>query len=438
MAQRANRREFLQTTGALGIGFWVAAGATAKESKSPNEKIRFACIGVTGKGGSDSNDAKAAGEVVAICDADRGIVNSEGEKRFPGAKRYTDFRKLYDEMGTKIDAVTVSTPDHVHAVAAAMGMRMGKHCFCQKPLTHTIFEARTLGEIAREKKIATQMGNQGTAEDGVRRAAALLKAKVLGEVKEVHVWTNRPIWPQGGARPKEEPVPANLDWEAWIGPAPLRPYGKGYHPFSWRGWWDFGTGALGDMACHTFNMPFMGLDLKDPTSVEAETSGHNKDSYPKWSLIKFEFPANDWRGPIAVHWYDGGKKVDRELLEGKKQADSGCLIVGEKGKLYSPNDYGAEFDLMGGIEAPKVEFEKSPGHFAEWVRAIKGGAAARSNFADYAGPLTETILLGNLAVWAAAEGKGKKVEWDAKNLKATNSPELANIVKTEYRSGYTL
>jgi predicted dehydrogenase len=311
---------------------------------------------------------------------------------------------------------------------------MGKHCFCQKPLTHTIYEARRLGEVARAKGVATQMGNQGTAEDGVRKAAAMLKAGVIGTPKEVHVWTNRPIWAQGGERPAINPIPETLRWELWLGPAPYRPYSNGYHPFAWRGWWDFGTGALGDMACHTFNMPFMGLDLKNPTSVVAQTSGHNKDSYPKWSIINFEFPANDWRPAMKVNWYDGGKLPDQSLFgEGRTPQGSGSLIIGEAGKIYSPDDYGKDFELID-CKPIDVQFKKSPGHFDEWVAAIRGGDPAVSNFADYAGPLSETILLGNLAVWA----DGKKIEWDAQNLKATNAPEVDHIVKSTYSDGYSI
>jgi predicted dehydrogenase len=438
MSKTTSRRSFLQTGAVAGIGFWVAGGVQAQESKSPNEKVRMASVGCGGKGESDSSDAGSKGEMVAICDVDEKILNGAAS-RFPKAKKFFDFRKMLEEMCDKIDAVTVSTPDHCHAAASAMAMRMGKHCFCQKPLTHTIFEARALGNLAREKKLATQMGNQGTAEAGLRKAATLLKTGFLGKVSEVHVWTNRPIWAQGGNRPGEAPVPANLKWDLWLGPAPVRPYANGYHPFSWRGWWDFGTGALGDMACHTVNMPFMGLNLRDPLSVQAKTSGHNKDSYPKWSIIEFEFPATDARPALKFFWYDGGKLPAKELLNGKNPSGSGCVIVGEKGKIYSPNDYASEFEVFGDLKVPEeVKFEESPGHFEEWVRAIKGGPAAMSNFPDYAGPLTETILLGNLAVWAADKGEGKKIEWDAKNLKTTNAPEVEHIIKAEYRSGYTL
>ena len=392
MSHRTNRRRFLQTTAVTGIGFWVAGGVRAQESKSPNEKIAMASIGVGGKGSSDSADAGNFGNMVAICDVDEGTLNNAGEKRFPKAKRYTDFRKMLDEMGKSIDAVTVSTPDHIHAPAALMAMRMGKHCFCQKPLTHSIYEARLMAQVAREKKVATQMGNQGTASSPLRKAAAIVRSGVLGPVKEVHVWTNRPIWPQGGERPKPVPCPAHLKWDLWLGPVPERPYANGYHPFSWRGWWDFGTGALGDMACHTVNMPYMALNLRDPVAVQAETSGHNKDSYPKWSIITFDFPALGDRPALKLFWYDGGKRVNKELLEGKPMEHSGCLVIGEKGKLYAPGDHAGgsgeqsqPVHLLGGPTMPEVKWVESPGHFEEWIRAIKGGEPAMSNFPDYAG-----------------------------------------------------
>ncbi len=432
MPHKTDRRRFLQTTAAAGVGYWVAGSLQAKESKSPNEQIQFACIGIGGKGSSDSADAGKHGKVVAICDVDRNRLKGAAN-RFQGAESFTDYRELFDKLGDKIDAVTVSTPDHTHAVAAAKAIKLDKHCFCQKPLTRTIYEARVLGDLARERGVATMMGNQGTAETALRKAAATIKAGAIGDVSEVHIWTNRPVWPQGGSRPPEAPVPEFLDWQSWLGPAPERPYGNGYHPFAWRGYWDFGTGALGDMACHTMNMAFMALDLRNPTSVVAETSGHNQETFPKWSLITFEFPANDQRGPIKLYWYDGGKRPDKALLEGRNAPGSGSLVIGSKGKLYSPNDYGAAYELLGGAKQPDVQFEQSPGHFDEWVRAIKGGPQATSNFPDYAGPLTETILLGNLAVWS-----GKKVEWDAQNMKATNAPELDSMIKPSYREGYAL
>jgi len=449
MSRKASRRKFLQTSATLGIGYFVAAGVRAAESTSPNEQIAMASIGVGGKGTSDSNDAARHGRMVAICDVDQNTLNGAGEKRFPKAKRYTDFRKMLDEMGKGIDAVTVSTADHTHAPAALMAMRLGKHCFCQKPLTRTIYEARLMGQVAREKKVATQMGNQGTASDGLRRGAALLRAGALGEVQQIHVWTNRPIWPQGQARPKgEDPVPKHLDWDLWIGPAPMRPFkatyddaapagakgkkararrGAVYHPFAWRGWWDFGSGALGDMGCHEINMCFMGLDLRDPVAVSAETSPNNKDSFPAWSIVTYEFAATARRPALKMVWYDGGKVPPDEVLDGAKAEASGLIVIGTKGRL------GGSARQAGGFQSMQVTFPKSPGHFEEWVRAIRGGEPAMSNFPDYAGPLAETVLLGNLAVWA-----GQRVEWDAQNMKAKNVPGLERLIKPVYRKGYTL
>ncbi|MFN3149916.1 Gfo/Idh/MocA family protein [Bremerella sp.] len=446
MRSNENRRNFIKLTAAAGAGFWAAAGVQAQETKSPNEKINFASIGIGGKGSSDSNDAGRAGNMVAIVDIDKERLEQAGA-RFPDAKSYTDYREMLTEMGDKIDAVTVSTPDHSHAPASAMAMKMGKHCFTQKPLTHSIWEARRLGEIAKENKVVTQMGNQGTAERGVRRAAEIIQGGGIGNVKEVHVWTNRPVWPQGVAKPEAQPVPDTLDWEMFIGPAPYREYADAYHPFKWRGWWDFGTGALGDMACHTFNMAFMALNLRDPISVEAESSGHNGQTYPKWSVIKFEFPELNGRAPITMYWYDGGKLPSPELtkdlpLDNGKLSSSGSLLIGDAGKIYSPNDYGAKFHLLPeekykNYEGPAESIPRSPGHFKEFVDGIKGGPEPMSNFPNYAGPLSETILLGNLSVWTTGEsGKGKVIEWDAKNLVAKNAPEVADIIKPKYREGW--
>ncbi len=442
---RTTRRKFLQVSAAAGVGYWVAGGVSPKRSLAAIETINFACIGVGGKGRSDSNDASRSGNIVAICDADEDTLEkASGAKGFENAKKFTDYRKMLDEVNKQIDAVTVSTPDHNHAPAAIRAMKLGKHCFCQKPLTHTIYEARRMGEVAREMKVQTEMGNQGTANNGLRQAMVYVQSGGLGDVKEVHVWTNRPIWPQGLERPEgSDPVPEGLDWEAWLGPAPERPFKNGvYHPFKWRGWWDFGTGALGDMACHTLNMPYAACSLKDPVSVVAITGGHNKETYPAWSVITFEYAATDKRSAVTLKWYDGGRKPPEEILKGAKSAftNSGGAIVGEKGTIYAPGDYAQNVELIGSDKFPDVDFERSPGHFEEWIRAIKEGKPAMSNFPEYAGPLTETILLGNLAVWAAPEAdtEGKKIQWDAKKLEATNAPEVMHIVKKEYRQGWEL
>ena len=251
MSLQHSRRDFLRTAAVTGFGVWIGTESHAQNNpKSPNDKVNFACIGVGGKGDSDSSDAARFGNIVAICDVDENTLNKKGEQ-FPGAKKYTDYRKMYDEMGKQFDAVTVSTPDHNHGPATALALHMGKACYTQKPMAHSIYEVRQLSNLARKMKVVTQMGNQGTAVNSMRKNAYRVRAGAIGAVKEVHVWTNRPIWPQGIERSAEKPVPAGLDWNLWLGPAKERPYGDNYHTFAWRGWWDFGTGALGDMACHT-------------------------------------------------------------------------------------------------------------------------------------------------------------------------------------------
>ena len=460
MANRSNRRDFMKTTAAAGAGFWAAGGVSPKPSRAAIDEISFGCIGVGGKGSSDSGDAKANGNVVAICDIDDNTLGGAKDK-FPGARAYNDFRKMLDEMGKSIDAVTVSTPDHTHGPAALMAMRMGKHCFCQKPMTHSIYEARMMGNIARDNNLVTQMGNQGTATSSLRRSAAMIKAGKIGAVKEVHVWTNRPVWPQGLDLPEPQEVPGHVQWDLWLGPAKERPYNAIYHPFKWRGWWDFGTGALGDMACHTLNMSYMALDLKDPTSVQATTDGHNKQTYPKWSVIKYEFPGNDERGPVTMYWYDGGKRPPAEALKGCPGNDgrdfsSGALIIGEDANFISPGDYGGDDSKSGLVvngefisqtdrQFRDVKYTRSPGHFKEFANGIKGEGTPMSNFPGYATGLSEVVLLGNLSVWeAAGDGpgnmtEGPTVEWDAKTLKAKNSTkEIEQIVKPIYRDGYTL
>ncbi len=456
MVRRNSRRDFLKQAAAAGVGVWALGGLTPRESRAASEKLGFAGIGVGGKGHSDIMQAAELGNVVAICDCDDDPLNRAAEdleKKGHKPKKYNDYRKMLQEMGKSIDGCTISTPDHTHAPAAIMAMRMGKHVYVQKPLTHSVYEARLMRETANKMKVATQMGNQGTAENGLRRAVEVIQAGVLGPVREVHVWTNRPIWPQAPtimARPKDTPpVPANVHWDLFLGVAPERPYHKAYHPFAWRGWWDFGTGALGDMACHTANMAFMALKLGSPTSVSAEAGDVNPETYPSWARVTYEFPARDDMAPVKFVWYEGkkdGKKVlpPENLTKGLQLSDSGSMLVGDKGILFSPNDYGAEYRYVGehaqDIEAAaKAVPERLPrngrgdlGMKEEWVKAIRGGPKAMSNF-DYAAMLTETILLGNVAIRA-----GRKIEWDGPNLKVTNNPDAASLIRREYRKGWEL
>src|SRR5262245_22886356 len=311
MARRTTRRDFLKQSTAAGVGFWVAAGLTPSVSRSANEQLSFACIGVGGKGSSDTDQAGNFGNVVALCDIDDNTLNGKA-KRFPKAKLYHDFRKLFDEMGKSIDAVTVSTPDHTHAHSSIMAMRMGKHVYCEKPLTHSVWEARQLRELAAKHKVATQMGNQGTSSGGLRTAVEIIRSGAIGEVREIHLWTNRPIWPQGqaalDARMKgNATVPNTLSWDLWLGPCSDRAYNSSYLPFSWRGWWDFGTGALGDMGCHTMNLPFMALRLGAPSAISADVEGNkvDRDACPVGCTVTYEFPSRGEGMPACrLFWYE--------------------------------------------------------------------------------------------------------------------------------------
>jgi len=460
-ANRLSRRHFLcrsALAAVASVAFPYAGKSYPYVGKvlGANEKINVACIGVGGKGGSDSDSAaRLGGNIVALCDVDENTLKGKA-KRFPQAKLYQDYRKMLEEMDQSIDAVTVSTPDHHHAPAAVRAMRLGKHIYCQKPLTQSIYEARMMRKLTAEKNLATQMGNQGSAENGLRRAIEVIQAGVIGKPLELHVWSNRPIWPQGIERPEgEDPVPPSLDWNQWIGPAPMRPFKNGvYHGFKWRGWLDFGTGALGDMACHTVNMPFRALRLGYPNVIECEkTSGMNKETYPKSSRIRFEFPERDGLPPLKFWWYDGGWKPTREIINpvvdmfgADRIPGSGCYIVGSKGVIFSPDDYGAQFliklkddqELRKGdnkheaLQDVQISIPRSPGHDQEWFRMMRTGEPAFSNF-EIAAYLTETILLGCIAMRV---GEGKRMEWDGPNMKSPNCPEAAQFVKRDYRKGF--
>jgi hypothetical protein len=447
MSQRTSRRQFLTNAGAAGAGFWIAGRQVGYgQEKSPNAKLNIACIGTGGQGGSDMGNVSSE-NIVAICDIDD-KRNDEAAKKHPNAKKYFDYRKMLEEMAKEIDAVTVGTPDHHHAPAAIMAMKLGKGVYVQKPMAHTVQEARVMRETAAKYKVATQMGNQGSAGGNLRESVEIVQAGLIGDVKEVHLWTNRPIWPQAPditARPKDTPsVPAHIHWDEWLGAAPERPYHPAYLHFKWRGWWDFGTGALGDMACHTTNLPYRALKLGAPTSVSAESEEVNPETCQGWAKITYEFPARGEMPPVKAIWYEGKKAGEKvappmELLQGEKFSNSGSLLIGSKGTLYSPDDYGGTSiwlpreqykDLK--ERKPKPSIPRSPGHHKEWIEACKGGPAPYSNF-DFAGPFTEFVLLGNVAIRV-----GKKFEWDAENLKAKNCPEADQWIKKQYRKGWSI
>lgn len=456
-----NTKQFTRRTFLIGAAATMAgcatSGSTGPQAKriSPNEKLNVAGIGVGGKGRGDI--ALCASEnIIALADVDFDRAARTFEQ-FPDAKQYKDFRVMLDKH-PEIDAVTISTPDHMHAYIALIAMEMGKHVYVQKPLTHNIAEARLLHDAARKYGVVTQMGNQGHSGEGTRQCVEMIQSGAIGTVKEVHCWTDRPglpdklWWPQGVADPYPgEPVPATLDWDMWLGVAAERPYNKLYAPFNWRGWWDYGCGALGDMACHVMDAAYWALDLDAPTSVECVSEeGCTKQTGPLSETIRYEFPAKGARPAVTVYWYDGGRKPAKP--EGVPQEDwdktggSGSLFVGDKGYLTAHtygenprllpeslmNDYVKPAPSIRRVSTASVEDISDKDHRMDWINACKDGPAACSNF-DYAGPFTETVLLGTIA--ARVPGK---LLWDSKKMKFTNSDEATAFVTREYRKGWEL
>ena len=435
---RMNRRQFIQSTAAV-AAFTIVPRHVLGGPRHipPSEKLNIAAIGVGGRGGGDIN-AVSSENIVALCDVDLKKAAEMFEKH-PNARKYHDFRIMLEKEQDNIDAVVVATPDHIHAPAAMMAIKMGKHVYCEKPMTHSIFEARQLTEAARKYKVATQMGNQGHSAEGVRMLCEWIWDGAIGPVREVHSWSDRPIWPQGIERPEETPsIPETLDWDLWLGPAPERPYHPAYMPFKWRGWWDFGTGALGDMGCHILDPVFWALKLKYPISVRAFSTPVNSETAPSCSVVEYEFPARGDLPAVKVFWYDGGLKPTRpaELEPERQLRNDGTIFVGDKGKIMCGRS-GSGGRLipetkMQAYQRPEKTIRRVKGHHVDWIEACKGGDAASSNF-DYSGPLTEMILLGNLAIRA-----GSKLEWDGPNMKVTNVPQANQYVRREYRKGWSL
>ena len=453
MTRRIHRRDFFKSSAAAGAGLWMIGAGPSVRAYAANETVNVAIIGVGGRGEAHVNEIPGAGgTIVALCDVDDHNLGHAADKN-PKAACYHDFRKMLDERQKEIDAVVVATPDHTHAVASVAAMKLGKHCYSEKPLTRTIHEARVVAKVAKEQHVATQMGNQGHSSDNSRRIVEIIRSGAIGPVREVHTWTNRPIWPQGKDRPEgSNHVPECLHWDLWLGPAPERPYVANrkrrengrereeqfYHPFAWRGWWDFGTGALGDMACHIMDCPYWALDLKYPTTVEAEGDPHKPESAPSWEIVRYEFPARGDMPPVKVTWYDGGKRPSEDLIEGEKMKEGGALFIGDKGKLYSPHDYGGEHillprDTYKDFKNPPETLTRSPGHHKDFIEACKSPDRPACSDFSYAGPFAEMVLLGVVAFRT-----GKKLEWDGPNMKATNCPEADQYIKPEYRKGWSL
>ena len=447
---KLSRRKFLGAAAASTAIFNIVPSHVLGlgSSTSANGKLNIAGIGVAGQGAGDLNNVSSE-NIVALCDVD--WAHAAGTfKKYPNAKRYKDYREML-EKEKNIDAVVVATPDHHHAFASIMAMKLGKHVYCEKPLTHSVWEARQMSEVAKKQKVATQMGNQGQASEETRRLCEMIWDGAIGTVREVHAWTDRPAnglfneyWPQGVDRPTDTPeVPSTLDWNLWLGPAPERPYHPAYVPFKWRGWWDFGTGALGDIGCHSLDAVFRALKLGAPVSVEASSSRVSKETFPLASMVTYEFDARENMPAVKVIWYDGGLRPPRpaEMDADMPMGTNGKLIIGDHGKIVTR---GMRYVLIPeakrkayGDPAPKLE--RSMGHYKEWIAACKGGKPAGSNFA-FAGPLTEAVLLGNVALRVQLREKltKQKLLWDSSKLQVTNLPEANEFIRREYREGWKL
>ena len=453
----SSRRAFLSASVATAFSFTIVPRHVlgGQGQIPPSERVNIAGIGCGGMGGGDiASLTKLGANYVALCDVDEtraaGTFNAH-----PNARRYKDFRVMLDKEAKNIDAVNVGTPDHTHAVAAMAAIKAGKHVYVQKPLTHTLHECRELTKAARAAKVMTSMGNQGHASEGSRLTNEWIQTGLIGEVREVHVWSDRAgkHWKQGIGRPTETPaVPATLDWDLWLGPIKERPYHPGYAPFGWRGWWDFGTGALGDMGCHIIDHPVWALSLGAPISVEALTTHDgtvladnklNFETFPVAAVVTYQFPAREVGGkklpPVTMTWYDGGlmPPTPAEMTGGQRLPGNGVLYVGSKGKMYHGSHGGMPQLLPSELQEqskaiPKI-MVRSPGHYEEWYQACKTGKLPVDNF-DYAGPMTETVLLGVLAM----RSPGKRLEWDSENQKVKNAPDLNQYVHTEYRKGWAL
>lgn len=447
---QTSRRRFLK-----GLAITSAAAGTMgfpaiTQSASPGSKLNLAGVGVGGKGAGDIAETSVNNNVVAICDVDLRTLDSAAQK-YPGAKKYQDWRKLLEQKD--IDGVTVSTPDHMHAPIALAAMQLGKHVYVQKPLSHTIFESRVLTKAAKKYKVVTQMGNQNHSGTGYRSLVEAIRIDAIGKVKEAHAWSNRPIWPQGIPRPQgSDPVPEYLDWNLWLGVAKERPFvgaketmenGKKktsrgpYHPFNWRGFVDFGVGALGDMGCHIIDPVFWSLDLDAPEFVWYEGEKCNGETFPSSEVIHYKFKKTKYtKGDITMTWYDGGKKpsLDKvKLPPGQKLTDNGCLLIGEYGSLLCP--HGGKPQLLPADRFAEVKLEEVPGdnHYQQWANACKGEGKATGSF-DYSGPLTETVLLGTVAIYFP----GQKLEWNSRKLEFANVKEANNHVHHPYRAGWEM
>jgi predicted dehydrogenase len=444
-SKRLNRREFLHKAAGSVAAFTIVprhvlgAGKTA-----PSDKLNIACIGVGGRGGA-SVGACSGENIVALCDVD--MRRASGQfKKFPRAKNYHDFRKMLDEMDNQIDAVTVATPDHTHAVACMDAIRRRKHVYCEKPLAHSIYEIRELMKAARKHKVVTQLGNQGHSFDHIRLFCEWIWDGAIGDVYEVHAGCTADHCKidQLSKRSEKHDIPPELDWDLWLGPAKYRTYNPMYLPGSWRGWMPFGSGTIGDWVCHVVDPVFWALDLGAPKTIQAQAEGYDPkvhaDTFPHGSVITFEFPAKGKRGPVKLLWHSGRKVIPRpvELEEGRKLSKTGAIVIGDKGKImYGSHGAGGVRIIpeskMKAYKQPPQTLPRVRGHHNDWLQAIKNNKQAGSNY-DYGGPLTELAQLGIIAM----KMLGRKLEWDGQNMRFTNCDEANQCINPPYREGWTL
>ncbi len=431
------RRQFISTLSAAAAGFALTGCRTVRPRRiAANEKLNIGFIGVAGQAGFSIGNLKDQ-NIVALCDVDSTNLG-KAAVQFPAARTYADFRRLIDQQD--IDAIVIATPDHTHAVATGAALRSGRHVYCEKPLTHTVSEARAITELARKTGLVTQIGTQIHAGNNYRRVVELVQSGVIGPVREVHVWVASSYG--GGKWPTERPsVPSNLDWDLWLGPVKARPYHPEFVPFKWRNWWHFGGGSLADFGCHFMDLPFWALNLKYPTKVEPLSGpAVDAEATPPWLIVRYEFPARQAVNPSApmpalkLTWYHGGKRPEMVSDALFTKFKSGVLFVGEKGMLVS--DYGRHALLpeekFKDSTPPQPFIANSIGHHKEWVEAIKTGGTPSCHF-GYSGPLTEAALLGNVAYRV-----GRSLEWDAERLRASNCPEADALIQHHYRSGWRI
>ncbi|MBP86048.1 MAG: hypothetical protein CMJ64_04920 [Planctomycetaceae bacterium] len=434
MSIQPTRRQVLQATVVSTAAAALPARVGSCEEAPPrSDKLNIGVIGVGNRGASNLAAIKAE-NVAALCDVDSRYLHTMSA-RYPDAKTYEDFRDLIDQPG--LDAVLISTPDHTHFHAAMQAIRRGLHVYCEKPLAHSIWEVREMAKAARESRVVTQTGNQHHGSEGYCRTVEIIRSGALRPIREVHAWTTRPIWPQGLARPdQEDDSPKELNWDLWLGPAPKRPYDAIYHPRGWRGWFDFGCGALGDMGPHLLDPVIWALDLSAPTRIESEVSGQHEETFPKSSIVRFEFPERGNDPPVLVVWYDGDKQPPESVTGIKRLPANGVFFLGERAKLFTP-DYGGRPVVLPNkkgdeIELPEQSIPRTASHHQEWIEACKGAGQTRSDF-SYGARLTEICLLGNLSVRT-----GKAFEWDGDKPLGDHAAVIASLMKRDYRAAWLL